>query len=104
MADQFFRIYCINAVLLITHEIDSAYWEESELFQLPGGINGFLLLHFPLIFFVMYGLVLLNRGTTDGLVLSVVLSLGGLFAFSIHQYFLRKGHEEFNTPLSQLIL
>ena len=29
--------YFVNSVLLIVHEIDSAYWEEWNLFRLPGG-------------------------------------------------------------------
>ena len=104
MADILFWLYLINAVILINHEIDSAYWKEWELFRLPGGIAGFLLLHFPLLFIILYGLVLLDRGTTAGLILSLILSLGGMFAFSIHTYFIRLGKHEFSTPISQMIL
>ncbi len=57
MPDLLLWLYLTNAVLLINHEIDSAYWKEWELFRLPGGIAGFLLLHFPLLFIVLYGLV-----------------------------------------------
>ncbi|MFA9496698.1 MAG: DUF6713 family protein, partial [Candidatus Bathyarchaeota archaeon] len=49
-------IYLINATLLIVHEIDSAYWEEWKLFGLPGGLQGFLLIHIPLIALILYGL------------------------------------------------
>jgi len=52
-----FWIYLANAVLLISHEIDSAYWKEWDLFKLPGGITGFLIIHFPLLFFILYGLI-----------------------------------------------
>lgn len=97
-------LYLVNAVLLINHEIDSAYWKEWELFRLPGGAGGFLLLHFPLLFLILYGLVLVFRHTTAGLVLSLVLSLGGVFAFAIHTYFLRRGREEFRSPVSLFIL
>ena len=99
-----FWIYLVNAVLLINHEIDSAYWQEWELFRLPGGITGFLLLHVPILFLVLYGLVLLHQQTIAGLILSLVLSFGGLFAFSIHTYFLRQGRDEFKLPLSRFIL
>ena len=104
MWDALFWIYLINAVLLINHEIDSAYWKKWELFGLPGGITGFLLLHFPVLFVFLYGLVLVYQGTMAGLILSSILSLGGLFAFSIHTYFIRKGRGEFNTPISLFIL
>jgi membrane protein CcdC involved in cytochrome C biogenesis len=99
-----FWIYLINSVLLINHEIDSAYWREWTLFKLPGEITGFLILHFPLLFLVLYGLVLVFEGLFAGLIFSLLLSLGGLFAFAAHTYFIRKGRPEFRTPASQFIL
>ena len=99
-----FWLYLINSILLINHEIDSAYWKEWELFKLPGGINGFLILHFPLLFFVLYGLVLICSGSSAGLIFSLVLSAGGVFAFGIHSVFIKKGHRQFSTPISKLIL
>jgi len=104
MWEALFWIYLINAVLLINHEIDSAYWQEWELFRLPGGVSGFLLVHFPLLFVVLYGLVLVFQQSPAGLFFSLLLSLGGLFAFGIHTYFLRKGRDEFKSPMSQFIL
>jgi hypothetical protein len=44
--DALFWFYFMNAILLIVHEIDSAYWKEWELFKLRGGITGFLIIHF----------------------------------------------------------
>ena len=99
-----FWIYLINSVLLINHEIDSAYWREWTLFKLPGEITGFLILHFPLLFLVLYGLVLVFEGLFAGLIFSLLLSLGGLFAFAAHTYFIRTGRPEFRTPASQFIL
>ena len=104
MSDLLFWLYLTNAVLLINHEIDSAYWKEWEIFKLPGGITGFLLLHFPLLFFVLYGLVLIVRQSFWGLIFSIILCLGGIFAFVIHTYFLKQGRKEFDKPLSRLIL
>ena len=104
MADFLFWLYLSNSVLLINHEIDSAYWKEWELFRLPGGVTGFLLVHFPLLFFVLYGLVLVSRHSFSGLIFSLILCLGGIFAFSIHIYFLKKGRDEFDKPVSKFIL
>ena len=61
MTDLLLWLYLANSVLLINHEIDSAYWKEWELFNLPGGITGFLLLHFPLLLFILWGLILISR-------------------------------------------
>ncbi len=104
MPDILFWLYLANATLIISHEIDSAYWREWELFKIPGGLTTFLLIHFPLLFVVMYGLTLVSRGAGSGLVFSLALCLGGLFAFSIHTYFLNRGREEFGLPVSKMIL
>ncbi len=104
MLEVLFWIYLINAIFLIIHEIDSAYWKEWELFGIPGGIGGFLLLHFPMLFVLLYGLVLLSKYSFAGLVISLIVSFGGIFAFYIHTYFIKKGREEFKTPMSLFIL
>jgi len=99
-----FWLYMMNAILLIIHEIDSAFWKEWELFKLPGGIGGFLIMHFPLLFLILYGLVLVAEQSFLGLIVSLVLSAGGIFAFCIHTAFIRRGRHEFNTPISRFIL
>ncbi len=104
MTEILFWLYLSNSVLLINHEIDSAYWKEWELFKLPGGITGFLLVHFPLLLFILYGLVLVARSSLSGMIFSLILSLSGIFAFSIHTYFLKKGRNEFDKPISKFIL
>ncbi len=104
MLDLLPWIYLVNAVFLICHEIDSAYWREWELFKLKGGPSGFVIIHLPLIFLVLLGLALLLERSRAGLFFSLILSLAGLFAFSIHAYFIKKGRPEFNTPASLFIL
>jgi hypothetical protein len=99
-----FWVYLVDIVLLILHEMDSAYWKEWELFHLPGGLTGFLLIHFPLYCLGLYGLVLLSKGTSNSLIYSLVISLAGMAAFAIHTWFLRKGQPEFNVPVSKIIL
>jgi hypothetical protein len=104
MEETLFWLYLINAVLLINHEIDSAYWQEWVLFRLPGGIAGFLFIHFVLIFLILYGLVLVLQRVFAGLIFSLLLCLGGIFAFSVHIVFIKRGREEFNAPISLFIL
>ena len=83
-------IYLTNSVLLIIHEIDSAYWKEWDLFKLPGGITGFLIIHFPLIFLILYGLIQVFLYSFTGLIFSLVLSSAGVFAFTIHMLLLKE--------------
>jgi hypothetical protein len=104
MFDALVWIYLLNATLLIVHEIDSAYWKEWELFRLPGGAGFFMFLHIILVFIFLLGLVWLFQGNTAGLVLSLILGISGVGAYSIHTWFIHKGHQEFKTPMSQLIL
>jgi cation transport ATPase len=104
MADVLFWLYLANATLLIVHEIDSAYRQEWKLFRLPGGISFFLVLHLPLVFLMLYGLVQVHQESLAGQIFSLVLSLAGIFAFSIHTFFTYRGHPEFKTPVSVLIL
>jgi hypothetical protein len=92
MPEVLFWVYLVNSVFLINHEIDSAYWKE------------WVVVHFPLLFLLLYGLVLVFQRTPAGLIFSLVLSLGGIFAFTIHIYFIKRGRHEFNAPISLFIL
>jgi hypothetical protein len=82
----------------------SAYWEEWNLFGLRGGITGFLILHLPLVFMVLYGLILVFQQTFNGLIFSCLLSAGGIIAFIIHMIFIKKGRREFKVRVSIVIL
>ena len=104
MFDVLFWIYLVNAVLLINHEIESGYWQEWRLFKMNGDISGFLILHFPLLFILLFGLVQVYQETLVGLILSLVFAARGLFAFVIHMYFIRKGNREFTLRVSLFIL
>lgn len=97
-------LYVLNSTLLIVHEIDSAYWKEWELFNIPGGISGFLLLHVPLVMLLLYGVVEVNLGTRLGYAINIFVALAGVFAFSIHSYFIRAGNNQFKTMTSQALL
>jgi len=86
-------IYILNATLLVLHEIESGYEKEWEILKLPGKITGFLLLHIPLIIFMFYGLLEIDRLSGIGLICGVVWGLGGVVPFAVHKVFVRKkGH------------
>lgn len=99
-----FWLYLFNAILIITHEIESAYWKEWELFRLPGGISFFLIVHFPILFVILLGLHLVYIKSFGGLIISLILGCGGIFAFCTHTFFIKKGHESFNLPISLFML
>jgi hypothetical protein len=101
-----FWIYMANAVILLVHEIDSAYWQEWKLLNPDdkNGINGFLILHIPMVFLILLGLVYVYEDKFVGFIISLILSAGGLFAYFFHFYHLRKGRLEFNTVISKGII
>jgi hypothetical protein len=92
--------YLVNATILITHQVDAAYWHEWDLFAMPGGIQLNLLLNIPLIMLVLLGQRWLTQGRTAGLVSSWLLVAGGIIAVSIHSYFLLQGDDAFRLPVS----
>jgi len=97
-------LYVVNLSLLATHEIDSAYWHEWEMFRLPGGIQLFLIINLLLLIPLTYGLTRLVRWQPGAKAFSYIVAGAGLFAFAIHSGFLAAGGEEFRSPVSLAIL
>ncbi len=98
------HLYLINFALLFTHEIDSAYWKEWDLFGIPGGIQVFLILNFLLLLLALLGFRELVRGARSGPIFSFLVAAAGVFAFCIHTYFILTGHPEFTLPASLILL
>jgi hypothetical protein len=92
--------YLANATILITHQIDAAYWHEWDLFGMPGGIQLNLLLNIPLVMLMLFGQQRLTQGYADGFVFSWLLVAGGIIAVSLHSYFLLQGDDAFRLPVS----
>lgn len=94
------RLYMLDLVLFVVHEIDSAYWQEWKLFGLPGGVGLFVLLHVPLLYALVWGLIPLRAGRRAGYVLALLLAAIGFAAMLIHGGFIAAGHAEFSAPVS----
>ena len=95
--------YISNAVLLLLHEIESAYEKEWEILKLPGALTGFLLLQIPIIFLMFYGLLELERKTNMGLVFCMIFGIGGVIPFMVHKILVRK-KDRFNRSFSNVII
>lgn len=104
METLFFWTYIIVLTLIINHQIDSAYWHEWKLFNLEGGVDGFLWLHIPIWIFFLWSLTQVYTHTFTGIIIALITSIIGVGCFFIHQYFIKKGHKEFTTFVSQFHL
>jgi hypothetical protein len=98
------NLYLLNFALLFTHEIDSAYWQEWEMFGIPGGIKWFLVVNFVLLLLALVGFRLLIEGRRGGYAFSLLLAASGIAAFPIHAAYVLTGHEEFRTAISWIFI
>jgi len=98
------RPYLITVTLLILHQMDAAYWQEWEMFFLPGGIQGYLLFNLLVIPLVLLGYrsVVLNADNASRWAYSC--GVLGVLTFCIHGVFFLLGFEQFGLPFSLLIL
>ena len=114
-----FWLYLINGVVLINHEIDSAYWKEWNIFRdffkpVFGklfspyddnyNLSIYLILHIPALFLILYGLILVYEKNSFGILISILMSVCGIFVFSFHMYCIQKGWVEFNILMSKILL
>ena len=104
MKNYLLNLYIVNFALLITHEIDSAYWHEWNLFGIPGGIQVFLVLNFILIAVFLIAMEKVVKGERGAKTFSYLLAACGIFAFIIHTIFIILGNPEFRLPGSITIL
>lgn len=97
-------LFLANATVLLTHQIDAAYWHEWELFFIPGGNQVNLLLNLPIIALVMYSHSRVNSNIHTGLAFYKLLAALGFLTVGIHAYFFLRGSESFMQPMSVALL
>lgn len=95
--------YILNASLLLLHEIESGYEKEWKILNIPGEITGFLVLHIPIIIFLFYGLLEINKQTRIGLIIGIITGICGLIPFLVHKVLVRR-KEYFNLFISNFII
>ena len=96
-------VYIINAVLLLLHEIESAYAKEWEILKLPGRITFFLLLHIPIIFVLFIGLLEVEKLTWWGALIAILAGIGGSVPFLVHKVIVRR-EGYFDSTISNSII
>lgn len=97
--------WCLTTLLaLILHQIDAAFWQEWDMFHVPGGIQGFLVFNLLAVGFLLHGYrqVLLVRPSAR--IYAAVCGGTGVATAAIHAGFAAIGRDEFHLPLSVLVL
>lgn len=96
-------VYMVNAMLLLLHEIESAYEREWEILKLPGKITGFLILHVPIILLIFFGLIEIEKQSSIGWIIGLVLGISGIIPFIVHKVVVKKEFH-FNRRISDMII
>lgn len=96
--------FLLNATVLITHQIDSAFWHEWELFHIPGGNQVNLLLNLPIIALVLFAQGQVMANTKAALAYYKLLAFLGFLTVGIHSAFFAMGNEAFMQPMSIALL
>jgi hypothetical protein len=94
----------LNVTVLITHQIDAAYWHEWEMFRIPGGNQVNLLLNLPIVVFVLHAYARVDRGGTDADAWTIVVASLGALTVMLHAAFFAAGHHESVQPVSIALL
>ena len=100
LSPQHRTLLTLNATVLLTHQIDAAYWHEWEMFRIPGGNQVNLLLNLPIVAFVLWVQAQVAAESRRARTLYLcVAALGGLTVV-IHGGFMAMGHAAFVQPTS----
>lgn len=97
-------LFLAKATVLVTHQIDAAYWHEWELFFIPGGNQVNLLLNIPIIALVLYAHSRVVSNIDTGLPFYKLLAALGFLTVGIHSFFLLNGSESFRQAVSVALL
>lgn len=97
-------IIVLNVALLVTHQIDAAYWREWEMFRIPGGIQVFVVVNAVLFTVILGCLGRVFRREPAGYGCSVFIGVLSALVLPIHAAFAFAGFEQFAMPVSIAVI
>ena len=98
------RSYLTTLCFLTFHQIDAAYWQEWDMFYLPGGIQLYLVFNIIIIPILLAGYKSVIVGSDSAYKYAYLCAGLGILTFMIHGAFLLLGHDQFTLPLSLLLI
>jgi hypothetical protein len=97
-------VYIVTLSLLITHQIDAAYWREWEMFLVPGGVQFFDIFNLAIVPVLLVGFKSVLLKKKSGYYYSCFLSSLGLLTFLIPTRFYLNGYHQFTVPVSMAVI
>lgn len=94
------RWYAVTLIALIVHQIDAAYWQEWEMFRVPGGIQTFLVFNAAAMGLLLFGYRKVLQGESFFRISAGLCGSLGVLVAVLHLGFALAGFDEFDTPLS----
>lgn len=94
------KVVILNLTLLITHQVDAAYWHEWEMFSIPGGIQFFDIFNFVIFLGLLGCFSAIVQRKPSGFASSIVIATVSGIVLPIHAAFALAGFSEFNLPVS----
>lgn len=94
------KIVVLNLSLLITHQVDAAYWHEWEMFLIPGGIQFFDIFNLVVFIILLACFISVIQRKNSGVVSSLIIAAVSGIVLPIHSGFALAGFNEFSLPVS----
>ena len=98
------NIALFNLALVLTHQVDAAYWHEWEMFGLPGGIQLFSALNVLIFMLVLALFVSLIQRRSSGFKSSLIIVAISGSVLPIHAGFVLAGFMQFHLPFSAFLI
>ncbi len=98
------RWYLATLLALILHQIDAAFWQEWDMFRVPGGIQGFLVFNLVAVGALLHGYRQVVLAKPSARAYAHLCGAIGAGTAVIHLAFATAGREEFHLPLSIVAL
>ena len=97
-------VAALNLSLVMAHQADAAYWEEWEMFGIPGDIQVFTLFNLGAFALLLWCFVAVVKRTPFGLRASFIMAALSGVVFPIHAAFALAGFTQFHLPVSMAII
>ena len=98
------RVIVLNLALVLTHQVDVAFWREWEMFGLPGGIQLFNALNVVIFVVVLFCFVAVIQRRPSGFRCSLIIALLCASVLPIHAAFALSGFTQFHLPFSVFLI